>query len=221
MININKRTKQTDRSFMACCGCFVIASVLAIGLMFLLIGISGSGKVYEGSMDGLSKDEIAEKNDFYVEQLSEYGVVLDVENPLSNDYNSVIDKVMEGDGDMIDKMETMVLYGAFMSVYYVENDQETISEYASLIKKDIDDGSLVDKVSDDRYILEMSYMGAVVDRSIPHDESNENLLILDGIMLDHYQYFKAYVRKDQQKLDANWEQLVKGVEEVKIPVIED
>lgn len=217
MFNVNKRTKQTDRSFMACCGCFVVASFLAVGLMFLLIGVSGSGKVYEGR----SKAEIAEKDNFYVEQLSEYGVVLDVENRLSNDYNSVIDKVMEGDGDMIDKIEAIQFYGAFVSVYYVENDQETVSNYVNLIKSDIDDGSFFDKVSDDRYILEMSYMGAVIDKAIPHDETNENLINIDKLTFDNYAYFKAYVRGDVDRADSLRENLVEGVEEVRVPVIED
>ena len=219
--SINDKRAADNKSRLACCGCFSIVFVVLL-IFVMIIGITaGSGKIYEGSVSDLTSEQVKERDDFHVEFLSEYGVVLDSENRNSNDLNDVIDKVLASDKSKFDKSEAIIYYGSFMSAYYVEEDQSVISEYANLIKKDIEDGSFFEKISDDRYLMERAFMGRVVDASIPIDESNENLYTLDGLMADHYQYIKAYIRDDKQKMDSNWDQLTRDVKEVEVPVIDE
>jgi len=219
VFNVNKETVSASKSFGACCGCATVMSVVLLLSIVLIVMVSSSAKVYEGWTDGITDVEVIERNNMHVEALAEYGVVLDVEDRSSNNLDDVIDKVLDSDKRMIDKVEALSHYGTFMSVHYVENDQAKISEFAELIKKDVEDGSFVDKVSDDRYILERAYMGRVVDASIPTDETNANLLALDSLVWDHFEYIKAFVRNDDRRMEANWDQLSRDVGDLSIPVV--
>lgn len=222
---MRKNTKGNKGLF----SCFTIVMItMMVIVIFIVIAIVSASlsnnNPYDGSRAQLSQSEKKELDDLYIEELKKVDIVASTDERNNINIDESLKKIHKSKkiskNEKISKVSNLA---NFMSVYYVEKDQEKINQYVKILQEDLRSGKLKKNKSNKQYLLKVFYMSQVIDNSISINNENEKVVLIDDFSFDFSQISKNLYRGDKKwnsnSTQSNLSQLNEKVNLIVFPKI--